>query len=101
MAGSFTLHALVYALVDNIICLGMIFVLMLIFRDKFNTQGNLAQKLSINAYNMHLIHAPILVLVSLLMATIQLLPVVKLVAASITTVVSCVLVSHFVLQKII
>jgi hypothetical protein len=101
MAGSFTLHALVYALVDNIICMGMIFVLIPIFRDKFNTQGNLAQKLSINAYNMYLIHALILVLVSLLMAPIQLLPVVKLVAVSITTVVLCFLISQFVLRKII
>ncbi len=101
LAGSFTLPALIYATIDNIICMGMIFVLIPIFHYKFNTQGNLAKRLSVSAYDMYLIHAPVLVFVSLLAATIELLPFIKLFIASIITIVLCFLVSYFGLRKIL
>lgn len=101
MAGGLTIHALVYAMVDNIICMGMIFVLIPIFRNKINTQGNIAKELSDNAYNMYLLHAPMLVLVSLIVATMILLPVVKMFLVSITTIIFCFLASRYLLKRIV
>ncbi|MFX0124723.1 MAG: acyltransferase family protein [Candidatus Hodarchaeota archaeon] len=101
MAGSFTLHALVYALVDNIICIGMIFVLIPIFRDRFDTQGNVLRNLSSNAYIMYLIHAPVLVGVSIILASIQFLPLIKLLIAFPLSALICLLLSHFILRRIL
>lgn len=99
--GGPTLHALVFALVDNVSCMGMIFVLIPIFYLKFNNQGVLLQNLSASSFHMYLIHAPILVAVSLAFASIPLFPIIKLAIVFPLTVILCYLVSHFVLQKIL
>ncbi|MFX0210161.1 MAG: hypothetical protein ACFFDT_29535, partial [Candidatus Hodarchaeota archaeon] len=93
--------ALVYSMVDNIICMGMIFVIIPIVRDNFNIQGNYIKKMSSNAYIMYLLHAPMLVLVSLLMSSIILLPFVKLFLVSIVTIIFCFLTSHYLVKRII
>ena len=94
-------HALVFALVDNIICMGMIFVLIPIFKIRFNYQGRFQQKLSASAFHMYLIHAPILVIISLIFASISLFALVKLAIVFPLTVVVCYLASHYVIQKIL
>jgi hypothetical protein len=60
-AGGPTLHALVFSLGDNVICMGMIFVLIPIFKIKLNDQGPFLQSLSSSSFHMYLVHAPILV----------------------------------------
>jgi hypothetical protein len=99
--GGPTLHALVMALVENIISMGMIFVLIPIFRLKFNHQGPFLQSLSASSYHMYLIHAPILVAVSLLLASISLFPAIKLTIVFIMTIFICYLASHFVVRRIL
>jgi hypothetical protein len=99
--GGFNFHALIFALVDNIICMGMIFVLITIFHTKFNTQGVLLRDLSSSSYHIYLIHAPILVTVSLVFAFIPLFPVFKLIIVFPITILLCYLASHFILQKVI
>ena len=94
-------HALVFTLVDNIISMGMIFWLIPIFYLKFNKQGVLLQKLSDSSFYMYLIHAPILVTVSLVFAPLPLFPIVKLAIVFPLTVILCFLTSHFVLRKIL
>ncbi|MHA2304725.1 MAG: acyltransferase family protein [Candidatus Hodarchaeales archaeon] len=98
--GGFTIPALVFALADNVITMGMIFVLIPIFYAKFNTQGPLLQNLSSSSYHIYLIHAPILVLISLAFASIPLFPVIKLAIVFPVTILLCYLLSHFILQKI-
>ncbi|MHA1192469.1 MAG: hypothetical protein ACTSP9_09250 [Promethearchaeota archaeon] len=82
-------------MVDNIICMGMIFVLIKIFYAKFNTQGKILQNLSSSAFYMYLIHPPVLVLVSLGFASMPLFPVIKLAIVFPLTVILCYLISHF------
>jgi len=98
--GGPTLTAFLFAVVDNIIAMGMIFILIPIFYAKYNRQGTLLQNLSASAFYMYLIHPPILVLVSLGFVSISLIPVLKLAIVWPLTVVLCYLVSHYVLQKI-
>ena len=98
--GGPTLAAFLFAVVDNIICMGMIFILIPIFYARFNQQGPVLRNLSASAFFMYLIHPPILVLVSLGFASINLIPVVKLAIVWPLTVILCYLVSHYVLQKI-
>ncbi|HEC38686.1 hypothetical protein LCGC14_1044870 [marine sediment metagenome] len=98
--GGFNLHALLFALVESIICMGMIFVLIKIFYAKFNKQGKILQNLSSSAFYIYLIHPPILVLVSLGFASIPLIPVLKLAVVFLLTIIICYLISHFGLEKI-
>ncbi len=101
LLGGPTLPALVFSLVDNVICMGMIFVLIPIFYTKFNDQGVLLKNISDSAFYMYLIHGPILVAVSLVFVSIPLFPVIKLAIVFPLTVILCYLASHFVLQKVL
>ncbi len=98
--GGPTLHALLFAVAENVVCVGMIFVLLKIFYAKFNDQGKILQNLSSSAFYMYLIHPLVLVPVSLGFAFIPLFPVIKLVIVFPLTVIFCYLISHFVLEKI-
>ncbi|UCG02755.1 MAG: hypothetical protein JSW11_01940, partial [Candidatus Heimdallarchaeota archaeon] len=80
---------------------GVIFIIIPLFRDNFNIQGNYPKKISSNAYNMYLLHAPMLVLVSLLVASIALLSIIKLLLVSIVTIILCFLTSQYLLKRII
>lgn len=99
MGGS-SMAALAWALTENIICVGLIFVLIPVFRLKFNHQGALLHNLSSSAYHMYLIHPPILVLVALAFSSAPLIPVVKFAIVFPLTVILCYLASHYGLQRI-
>ncbi|MHA2173638.1 MAG: acyltransferase family protein [Candidatus Hodarchaeales archaeon] len=99
--GGLNPHALVFALADNILCMGMIFFLIPIFKLKFYNQGIFSKNLSASSFHMYLIHPPILVAVSLVFAPIPLFPIVKLAIVFPITVLLCFLTSHFVLRKIL
>ncbi|MFW9970728.1 MAG: acyltransferase family protein [Candidatus Odinarchaeota archaeon] len=98
--GGANLHAFIFALVDNVICMGVIFVLIKVFYAKFNKQGSLLLNLSTSAYHMYLLHPLILVAVSLIFAFIPLIPIMKIAIVFLLTVIFCYLLSHFVLEKI-
>ncbi len=98
--GGFNLHALFFAIVESIICMGMIFVLIKIFYAKFNKQGKILQNLSSSAFYIYLIHPPVLVLISLGFANLPLLPAIKLLIVFPLTVIVCYLLSHYILEKI-
>jgi surface polysaccharide O-acyltransferase-like enzyme len=101
LSGGFTLPSLIFSLVDNIICMGMIFILIPIAYTKFNTQGPLLQNLSTSSFGMYLIHGPILVAVSLVFISIPLIPILKLAIVFPVTVILCYLTSHYILEKLL
>ena len=98
--GGFTLPAFLFALLDNILCMGMIFVLIKVFYAKFNKQGKILQNLAPSAFNIYLIHAPILILVALAFSSLPLIPVIKLAIVFPLTVLICYLLSHYILEKL-
>jgi len=98
--GGANFHAFLFALVDNVICLGVIFVLIKVFYAKFNKQGPILQNLSISAYHMYLLHPLILVVVSLGFASLDLYPIIKIAIVFLLTVLFCYLVSHYIVEKI-
>jgi glucan biosynthesis protein C len=98
--GGANLHAFLMAIVDTVICTGVIFILIKIFYAKFNKQGSILRNLSASAYYMYLVHPPILVAISLGFAPLPLYPIVKLAIVFFISVILCYLVSHFVLKKI-
>jgi len=94
------LEALIFALVDNIICMGMIFILLKIFYAKFNKQGKTLKNLSDSSYNMYLIHPFVVISLALGIAFIPLSPLIKIAIVLPASVILCYLISHFVLEKI-
>ena len=98
--GGVTLPAFLFALLDNIVCMGMIFIIIKVFYAKFNKQGPILRKLSSSAYHMYLLHPPVLVGISLGFVAIALLPILKFAIVFPLGVVVCYLLSHYVFQKI-
>jgi hypothetical protein len=98
--GGPNLSAFLFGVGENIVAMGMIFVLLKIFHAKFNDQGKIMQNLSSSAFYIYLIHPMVLVPVSLGFAYVPFSPVIKLVIVFPLTVILCYLISHFVLEKI-
>jgi hypothetical protein len=89
-------EALVFALVDNIICMGMIFVLIKLFYAKFNTGGNVQKILADNSYLVYLIHPFIVIPISLALAPVFLSPLVKLAIVVPTSIILCYLIAFLI-----
>jgi hypothetical protein len=98
--GGPNLNALIFALVDNIACMGMIFVLIKIFYAKFNKQGKMLKNLADSSYHIYLIHPFVVIPVSLGIAFIPLSPFIKMLIVLTVSVILCYLLSHYILQKI-
>ena len=94
--GGLNQEALVFALVDNIICMGMIFVLIKLFYAKLNTGGNLQKMLADNSYLVYLIHPFIVVPISLLIAPVFLSPLIKLAIVVSVSVFVCYLMGYLI-----
>jgi glucan biosynthesis protein C len=99
-SGGLNIHAFLFALADNVICMGVIFVLIKVFYAKFNRQGSLLRNLSASAYHMYLVHPPILVAISLVIASLPVGPAIKIGIVFPLAVLLCYLVSHFVIGKV-
>jgi len=98
--GGPNLEAFIFALVDNIACMGMIFILIKIFYAKFNKQGKFLKNLADSSFHMYLIHPLVVIPISLGIAFIPMSPIIKLFIVFFVSVILCYLLSHFVLQKI-
>jgi glucan biosynthesis protein C len=98
--GGFSLHAFLFAMVDNVICMGVIFILIKVFYAKFNKQGSILLNLSTSAYHMYLVHPPVLVALSLGFVSLSLIPIIKIGIVFPLTILICYLISHYILQKL-
>jgi surface polysaccharide O-acyltransferase-like enzyme len=91
--------AFLFAMLDNITSMGMLFVIIWVFRTKFDKQSPTLQNLSSSAYLVYLIHPPVLVAISLGFATIALIPILKFLIVFPLTVLVCYLISHYIFRK--
>ena len=96
--GGPNLEALVFALVDNIICMGMIFLLIKIFYAKFNTRGTVLKKLADSSFIVYLIHPFVVIPVSLGIASVSLSPLIKMAIVVPVSVVLCYLICILIMQ---
>jgi hypothetical protein len=94
--GGLNQEALVFAFVDNIICMGMIFVLIKLFYTKLNTGGNVQKILADNSYLVYLIHPFIVVPLSLGLAPVFLSPLIKLAIVVPVSIVICYMISYLI-----
>lgn len=100
LLGGLYWEAFAYALWESIYCIGMSIGLITLFRKRWNTQGKASKTVSSNAYTMYLIHAPVLVGVSVLLVVILIFALLKFVIVLAIVLLLCLLISHFILRRI-
>jgi peptidoglycan/LPS O-acetylase OafA/YrhL len=89
-------QALVIALWEPFLCIGMVITLLVWFRRRFNHQGSLAKTMSASAYTVFIIHAPVAVLVALALKDISLYPLIKYPLVALIVVPLCFLLGTFI-----
>jgi len=100
LSGGLYWQAFAYALWESIFCIGMSLGLITLFRKKWNTQGKASKTVSANAYTIYLIHAPVLVGISVLFVVILIFALLKFVIVLAIVLLLCLLISHFILRRI-
>ena len=100
LAGGLHWEAFAYALWESIYCIGMSIGLVTLFRKKWNTQVKAAKTVSANAYTIYLIHAPVLVGISVLLVVVLIFPILKFIIVLANVLLLCFLISHFILRQI-
>ena len=98
--GGFSWQQLAYATWESIFCMGMSIGLITLFRKKFNSQGKASKTLSSNAYTMYLIHAPVIVVISVLFVVVLIFALLKFVIVLAIVLLLCFLISHLILMRI-
>ncbi len=97
--GGWHWQALVFALWEATVCLGMCLFLLTLFRKRFNQQGWLTSFLAKNAYTVYIIHPLVLVGVAVALRGLMLYPLLKFILALIIA-VPCSFALGFVVRKI-
>jgi glucan biosynthesis protein C len=87
--GGLTWQSFVFSLWEEFICVGMIIVLLVWFREKFNRQNALAKAMSDSTFAVYFIHAPVLVFLALALKDITLYPLLKFALVAPVAVVLC------------
>jgi len=87
-----------YAVWEQFTGVAMIIALLFLFRKWFNRQGRVGKALSASAYTAYIIHAPVVVLVTLAMRNISLYPLLKFALAVLIAVPLCFALGNFIRQ---
>jgi hypothetical protein len=77
VAGGLTWQSFAFSVWEEFICVGMIIVLLVWFREKFNRQGAVAKAMSDSTFAVYFIHAPVLVFLALALSGITMHPLLK------------------------
>jgi surface polysaccharide O-acyltransferase-like enzyme len=89
VTGGLTWQSLVFAVWEEFVCVGMIIVLLVWFRERFNHQSALARAMSDSAFAVYFLHAPVLIFLALGLKSIRLYPLLKWALVSPVAIVLC------------
>lgn len=94
--GGLNSQAILYALWEPFVCIGMCLLLLSLFEKKYNQMTNLFKWLSDNAFTVYILHPPIIVSWSLLLHTLTIPAICKFVIVSILSLVTAFTLAHVV-----
>jgi hypothetical protein len=86
--GGATWQALVYAMWEPVLCVGISMKLVLLFREQFAAQGKIARRLARSAYTAYIIHPVFVICGTALLAALPLGPLLQFFALGSLAVVS-------------
>lgn len=98
-AGGFNLVSAGKCLWEALVCVGMGFLILAVYRRHFDTQGPVAKWLSDNAFGVYLIHPPILIGFALLLHALVLGAIAKAVMLTMLAAVGSFAVSALILRR--
>jgi glucans biosynthesis protein C len=84
---------------EALVCVGMGFLLLAVYRRHFDTQGRLARWLSDNAFGVYLIHPPILIGSAILLHSLGLNAIAKALLLTAVTAIGSFVASAWILRK--
>ena len=96
--GGFHWQCFGYAAWEQFTGVAMIIALLFLFRKWFNRQARTGKAMSASAYTAYIIHAPVVVLVTLAMRNISLYPLLKFALAVLIAVPLCFSLANFIRQ---
>ena len=89
LLGGIHWQSLVFSVWQQFLCMGMVIGLLVLFRERLNHQGKLARAMAASAYTVYIIHAPVLVFLSLTFQSVSALTLVKFTLIAPIAVVLC------------
>ena len=98
--GGFYWKPFVFAFWEAFLCCGMCFGLLVLFREKFNSQEGLGKALSSDVYTVYLIHITIVVLIQYMLIGVSLPPLLKFILVILVAVPLSFLASHYVVRRL-
>lgn len=87
--GGFYWQAAAYAFWESFFCIGVCLGLIVLFRDKYNSQGRIAGFLSENAFGVYVFHTPLMVGITMLFRGLIIYPLLKMILMAIITLPIC------------
>ena len=94
--GHFSWQSAAYSFWESFFCVGICSGLIVLFREKVNTQGRISKFLSANAFGVYVFHAPILIFISMLFKDTDMYPFFKYLLVAIITLPASFTVSYLV-----
>ena len=98
--GLATWQSAAFALWESFVAVSMTIGLLAFFKEKFNKQNNLVKRLSGNAFSVFVFHSLIIVSISLLFKSVNLIPIIKFLVVAIIGIPICFLCTDLTIQRI-
>jgi hypothetical protein len=89
-------QSFVFSIWEQVVCMGMVIGLLILFRKRFNHQGRLAKTMSASAYTAFIIQAPAGIPVVLVLSGIGLHPLLKFALVAPIVVSLCFLLGNYI-----
>ncbi|HSR32810.1 MAG TPA: acyltransferase family protein, partial [Anaerolineae bacterium] len=96
VTGGLTWQSSVFSIWEEFICVGMIIILLVWFREKLNRQGALAKAMSDSTFAVYFVHAPVLVFLALALRNLDLYPLLKWALVSPVAIALCFVIAYIV-----
>ena len=98
--GGFTWQSMLGSFWSSLMCVSICISLISFYKSKLNKDNRYAKIFSQNAYTVYIIHAPVVVVTSISLASIILHPLLKFVFILCLALSLCFIISHFFLRRI-
>jgi hypothetical protein len=100
LSGGFTWQSAALCIWESFFCVGQCLGWLVLFRDRFNSQGPVARWLSDNSFAVYFFHPPVLIAITLAMRGLSAPKPVKFLCATFLAVTATYLVSSLLLRRI-
>jgi len=98
--GRATWQSAAYALWESFVAVSISIGLLAFFKEKYNKQNKIVKRLSRNAFSVYVFHSLIIVSISLLFKSVNIIPIVKFFVVAIIGIPICFLCTELIIQRI-